>query len=65
MEDYEYLALLARLAGMELADQYTSRIVKKPYQWESRPEAFLKVRREVGEALNRLATVFTGNTDAP
>jgi hypothetical protein len=57
MEDYEYLALLARLSGFKAADEYAERIVKKPYLWESRPETFLKVRQELGEALDRLATL--------
>ena len=55
MEDYEYLALLAKLSGSKAADDYADRIVKKPYLWESRPETFLKVRQELGEALDRLA----------
>jgi len=29
--------------------------VKEPYLWESRPEVFLKVRQEMGEALDRAA----------
>jgi hypothetical protein len=56
MEDYEYLALLAKLSGSKAADAYADRIVKKPYLWESRPETFLRVRQELGEALDRLAT---------
>ena len=55
MEDYEYLALLAKLAGRQSADQYAERIVKKTYSWESRPEVFLKVRRDLGEALDQAA----------
>jgi hypothetical protein len=55
MEDYEYLALLARLDGRQSADQYADRIVKKAYLWESRPEVFLKVRQDLGEALDRAA----------
>jgi hypothetical protein len=55
MEDYEYLSLLAKLGSAKLADEYADRIVKKPYLWESRPETFLKVRQEMGEALDRLA----------
>ena len=55
MEDYEYLALLARLDGRQAADRYADRIVKKPYLWESRPEVFLKVRQDLGEALDRAA----------
>jgi len=43
------------LAGRRAADQYADRIVKKTYLWESRPEAFLKVRQEMGEALDKLA----------
>ncbi len=64
MEDYEYLALLSRMAGVEAADQYAARVVKKPYHWESQPEVFLKVRRDMGEELSRLATATAGNTDA-
>ena len=55
MEDYEYLSLLAKLGGVKWADEYADRIVKKPYLWESQPETFLKVRQELGEALDRLA----------
>ena len=55
MEDYEYLVLLAKLAGRKSAKEYADRIVHKPYSWEDQPVAFLKVRQEMGEALNRLA----------
>ncbi len=55
MEDYEYLALLSKLAGPDAADHYAARIVRKPYNWDSRPEAFLSVRMEMGRDLNRLA----------
>jgi hypothetical protein len=55
MEDFEYLALLAKLKGRDAADQFAGRIVKKTYQWEADPETFLKVRRELGETLSRLA----------
>jgi hypothetical protein len=55
MEDYEYLALLARLSGSKAADEYADRIVVKTYRWESSPEIFLNVRRELGEELHRLA----------
>lgn len=61
MEDYEYLALLAKLNGRQSADRYADRIVKEPYLWESRPEVFLKVRQEMGESLDR-ATVRSGET---
>jgi hypothetical protein len=55
MEDYEYLALLAKLKGRNAADEYADRIVQNTWRWESRPEVFLRVRRELGETLNRLA----------
>jgi hypothetical protein len=55
MEDYEYLALLAKLDGRQSADQYAGQIVKAPYLWESRPEVFLKVRQNLGESLDRAA----------
>ena len=61
MEDFEYLTLLARLDGREAADQYADRIVKKPYLWESRPKVFLKVRQELGDALDR-AVARSGET---
>jgi hypothetical protein len=54
MEDYEYLALLARLAGRDVADKYADRIVHTAYDWESRPEQFLQVRREIGDTIERL-----------
>jgi len=53
MEDYEYLALFAKLAGQEAAGRYADQIVKEPYSWESKSEAFLKVRLELGKALHR------------
>lgn len=55
MEDYEYLALLARLSGRKAADQFADRIVRNSYRWESRPEVFLQVRKELGESLDRAA----------
>ena len=55
MEDYEYLAMLARLGGRRAADDYADRIVKTTYLWESRPEVFLKVRQELGDSLDRAA----------
>jgi hypothetical protein len=55
MEDYEYLVLLAKLAGEKAAREYADRIVTAPYRWESRPEVFTKVRQEMGEKLDRLA----------
>jgi hypothetical protein len=61
MEDYEYLALLAQLDGRQAADQYADRIVKAPYLWEARAEMFLKVRRELGESLDR-AVAKSGDT---
>jgi hypothetical protein len=61
MEDYEYMVLLARLGGMKTADEYADRIVTKPYLWESRPAVFQKVRQEMGEALDRLATLRARN----
>jgi hypothetical protein len=65
MEDYEYLALLAKLKGQNAADEFAGRIVQNTWRWESRPEVFLQVRRELGETLNRLASRPSGGTDAP
>jgi hypothetical protein len=55
MEDYEYLAMLARLDGRQAADRFADQIVQKAYLWESRPEVFLQVRKELGESLDRAA----------
>lgn len=55
MQDYEYLALLGKLEGRKSADSYTDQIIKQPYLWEARPEVFLKVWQELGEALDRAA----------
>lgn len=55
MEDYEYLALLARLKGRQAASQYVDRIVQQPYLWEARPDVFLQVRQELGDCLDRAA----------
>ena len=55
MQDYEYLALLAKLEGRQSADRYADEIVKAPYLWETRPEVFLKVRQSLGESLDRAA----------
>ena len=60
MEDYEYLALLARLDSRQAADQFADRIVQKSYLWESRPEVFLQVRKELGESLDRAAAKSGG-----
>jgi len=64
MEDFEYLALLARLKGRDAADRYAGRIVKKTYLWEADPETFLKVRQELGETLSRLAQSPLAHGDA-
>src|SRR6185312_3529116 len=56
MEDYEYLALLARLGGRAAAEAFNDRIVQKPYLWESNPRAFLNTRLELGQTLDRLAS---------
>ena len=61
MEDHEYLTLLEKLAGPRAAEEFAERITGKPYLWESRPEAFLRVRRELGETLDRLTEVTHGS----
>jgi Domain of unknown function (DUF4091) len=61
MEDYEYLALIAKLGGRKAADEFADRIVTTAYQWESQPAAFLKVRQEMGEALDRLTAAHPRN----
>jgi len=60
MEDYEYLALLAGIEGRLAADQFADRIVKEPYLWESRPEVFLKARKELGDSLDRATARSSG-----
>jgi hypothetical protein len=64
MEDYEYLALLSKLGGKKAADEYADRIVTKTYLWESRSAEFLKVRQDMGEALDRLAASPKNKGDA-
>jgi hypothetical protein len=61
MEDYEYLALLAKLGDRKAADRFADRMVTKPYLWESRAEVFLAIRYEMGEALERLATLHAAH----
>jgi len=61
MEDHEYLTLLEKLAGSKAAEEFADQIAKKPYLWESRPEAFLLVRRELGETLDRLTVLAHGS----
>jgi hypothetical protein len=60
MEDYEYIALLAKLGSQKLADGYVSRIVTAPYLWESRLETFMQVRWEMGQTLDRLSKLAKG-----
>ena len=55
MQDYDYLDLLAKIAGRGVADDFVSRMVQKPYQWESNPKVFLEIRKQLGDELNRLA----------
>jgi hypothetical protein len=64
MEDYEYLALLAKLAGRKAADEFAARIVKQANRWEARPELFLDVRRALGETLHRLSAPKRGGSGA-
>jgi len=54
LEDYEYLALAAKLGESALADDFASRIVTEPYLWESKPDKFLAVRSELGDILDNL-----------
>jgi hypothetical protein len=54
LEDYEYLALAAKLGGKSLAGAFASRIVTEPYLWEPSPERFLDVRAELGDTLDNL-----------
>ena len=43
MQDYEYLALLAKLKGQDAADEFAGRIVQNTWRWESRgPRCFCK-----------------------
>ena len=65
LEDYEYLALAAKLGGSKVADDFAARIVSEPYQWESSPEKFLLVRNELGDLLDNLTrSVAAGTTHA-
>jgi Domain of unknown function (DUF4091) len=60
MEDYEYLALLAKMGGEKLADEFAGRIVKAPYLSETRADAFMQVRLEMGQALDHLSRQRAG-----
>ena len=65
LEDYEYLALAAKLGGGKVADDFAARIVSQPYQWESAPEKFLAVRAELGDLLDSLTrSAAAGTTHA-
>ena len=65
MEDYEYLTLLTHF-DTKAAAQYAARIVQATYSWETRPNSFLQVRRELGEALQRLEAAHLANrSNAP
>ncbi len=65
LEDYEYLALAAKLSGNTLADEFASRIVTEPYLWVSHADKFLAVRQELGDVLDNLTrSVAAGQTHA-
>ncbi len=55
MEDYEYLALLAKWKGRPAASRYARRIAQRAYIWEGDADKFLDVRRSLGDELDRLA----------
>jgi hypothetical protein len=57
LEDYEYLVLLSRLGGSELASRFVDQLVTNAYTYDRAPENFYKVRRNVWEELNKLAAV--------
>lgn len=54
LEDYEYLALLARAAGAERARRWAQRIARKTYAWQRDPQALYRVREAMGRELARL-----------
>ena len=51
-DDYEYLALLAKLNGQAAAWEPAASIMKRARGWESRPDLFLRVRSDSGALLN-------------
>ncbi len=55
LEDYEYLNLLSQMGDRDFAGQWVDKIVKKPYLWESDPEALYAARKQLGEKLNEKA----------
>ncbi|HVR28440.1 MAG TPA: glycoside hydrolase domain-containing protein [Thermoanaerobaculia bacterium] len=52
LEDYEYLALLARRGDAELARREVARFADSVYRWDRRPEALLAARRRLAELLS-------------
>jgi hypothetical protein len=57
LEDYEYLVLLSRLGRTDLASRFVDQLVTNAYTYDRDPANFYKVRRNVWEQLNKLATV--------
>ncbi len=55
LEDYEYLALLARSGLADFAERSAARIVQTTYLWERQPNNLYLVRQEIGERLNAVS----------
>src|SRR5439155_9907289 len=54
LEDYEYLVLLARLAGRDAADRFTQRIAARTFTWDHDPIHLLDARAAIARELDRL-----------
>jgi hypothetical protein len=55
LEDYEYFALLARIAGRERVDELVSEVVRTAYDFDLEAERLYAVRRRLGDAIERAA----------
>jgi hypothetical protein len=53
LEDYEYFVLLSDLAGTATADGWVNQIVQNTHTFDPRPENLYKVRKELGEEIER------------
>jgi hypothetical protein len=51
LEDYEYLAALARSGRRKLADAYGGKMAAKTYDWEKDPDVLFRIRRQIAAAL--------------
>lgn len=53
LEDYEYFVLLSSLTDTATADRWVDQIVQNTYTFDSRPENLYRVRKQMGEEIQR------------